>query len=317
MRFLIKIWLWIAGLIVAAVAGLFLIGFILDVTGWEAPTKEPASEAAVKIDTGLDNAPLDINKPSVDSRPIDRANTELEAPANTLPALSLPETLTAIDAPTWMTKEGLLYLKDGRVGVERSQFARLSGEDILALYKIFDKAYQAEDRKPSTPETESRKNSYRGLRIMTFAGGAALPPDARRDFADKSGAVFPPSALSHRIRRGDYLALFAWKNGVNTDIADAAIRGYAEVLSDKEMIYVLNKIGAITVPDSSNHRTRRNWRIHPGEALSGLRPETQQAIHDAIDDTFMGDRPKLRQKIRNIINANHTANSGRGSSDEK
>lgn len=294
-KLLLKIWIWFAGGLMVIIAGLFMIGFAIGISDGE-PVNEDAPEEQVLSPHVGDQIGKTSGDITVDDRPIVAKKV-----------LSLPDPLTAKTAIEWLSNEGLLSLENGGIHMDRAEFSRLNSEQFLALYQLFDQATQAEDRKYSTPETEQLKSRYYGLRVLIFASGAVLPEGERRKFASKSGAVYPPSAFSHRIRRGDYLVLFGWHKGGSKAIAENAIRDYAKVLTDKEMIYVLSQIGAITIPDySANRNASSHWKIHPGEALSGLKPETQQAIHDAVKDTFRGDRRKLKKAIRKIIAANHT-----------
>ncbi|MGJ8562430.1 MAG: hypothetical protein ACSHXY_02650 [Alphaproteobacteria bacterium] len=295
-KLLLKIWIWFAGGLTVIIVGLFVIGFAIGISDGE-PVNEDAPEEQVLSPHVGDQIGKTSGDIPVDDRPIVAKK-----------ALSLPDPLTAKTAIEWLSNEGLLSLENGGIHMDRAEFSRLNSEQFLALYQLFDQATQAEDRKYSTLETEQLKSRYYGVRLLIFASGSVLPEDQRRKFASKSGAVYPPSAFSHRIRRGDYLALFDWHKGGSKAIAENAIRDYAKILTDKEMIYVLSQIGAITTPDYSvNRNASSRWSIHPGEALSGLNPETQQAIHDAVKDTFMGDRRKLKKAIRKIIAANHTA----------
>ena len=211
-----------------------------------------------------------------------------------------------------MSENKLIGVKNGSVNVRFEYFRGLSVDDALTLHTLFEDARHTADIKFSTPETESEKRRYYMARLLVFAGASAFPQDKRSEFAKRAGAVFPVSALRGGRHRGDYVNLFNWHETDTTGSAETAIRAYTETLTDKEIIHALTRLGVIKTygAGTSTNRSSR-WSIEMGDTLSQFEPATLQAIHDAIKKTIAGDRPKLRKKIRTLIESRHTADTPR------
>ncbi len=268
---------------------LFIAGFIGGILGLSTsdhPPNESVSEVRVE--------PVKTADKTADKTSVEPQRTAQEKWI--VPAFQTPR-----DAVEWIAKQKLMRVEGEGIVLNWEGFRRFSVDDILRIYELFDAA-------PAEPPTdaldiEEQRKRLRAMRILIFAGAAGLDTESRRDFASRSGAVFPKSVFSHRVRSGDYMALMNWhKTASNVVISEYAIREYAKVLTDKEMIAVLEDCGAITIPNSGdNPKANGKWRVHAGECLAAFRPDTLWPIHDAIKDGFMGDRPKLRAQIMQLI----------------
>lgn len=252
----LKIALGIVVLLAAPFIFAFLYGGYLAVTGQDYGTEAPASESFSEVDS---LAVLPSGPPPV--------------------ALDLPEPLEGATVVQWLLDNGYLGLAGEQVRYNEKKFTRLRTEDAVALHDGLRKG---------------EVGKYDGVRLLFFALCAHLPTARRDAFAEQAGAVFPRSFNgSVRRYRGDYVGLFY---GYGDDpIYGYALRQYAAVLTDREMVQALTMFGALH--DDGEH----GWRIRVQDRLAAFDAPTLQALHDAIDDRFLGDRKYLRRALREMI----------------
>lgn len=295
----LKIIIWIGGAIIAVPVGLIFLGALGAIFGMSSPT--PVKQKPVPVEV---TPPL--TEPSVPKVKVTKPTTRTFSTSQ----IVLPEDIAAKDAMRWFVENQFVNSRSNIVYVDFEKFTRFSMEDALTLHQLFKKAEQAEDVKRSTSETETLKNQYYMMHLFVFAGASVFPPDERKEFAKKSGAIFPTSAFHSLTPRGDYINLFDWHKRDKSGSAEIAIRDYAKVFGDKEMIATLTKIGAIEVSQTRNNANYSSrWRISVGEKLAQLEPETLQTIHDAVKKTIGGDRVKLRHDLQQLIESRHTADN--------
>lgn len=303
----VKIALWGICIVVAVPTILFLVAFFAGFFNalFGDQKVEPSPNPDIEAEQPLSSPPPE-NENTLNSSIIE---TNM-ATAMTTPSIKLPENITAKNALRWVAENGLITLRDGIIYVEFETFKRLSMQDALTLHRMFSKAYRDEDVKHSTPETEALKRQHNMMRLYVFTGASVLPPKERHEFAKKAGAVFPPSAFHNGMHFGDYPKLFTWHGYEKSGSAEVAIRNYAEVFSDKEMIGALFDIKALEVIKRNPYsNANERWRVTVGEKLAQLEPETLQTIHNAIKKTIGGDRVIIRRDLRKLIESHHTADS--------
>lgn len=242
--------------------GAFIYGMYLAATGQEYKTVENPALTESETVAEVVEAPT---KPSYDFTP-------------------LPEPLDAISIVDWTGTNNLTPVKNGEITYNLEIAAALDLETALTLHKVL---------------TDSG-SEYQAVRVMFSALCSQLPPEERRTFVSKSGAVFRPKWYSggHGYR-GDFVAMFYHVGYSYDQLYTTAIQSYCEILTDKEIIQALKDFEAFHEDLSVDE-----WHIRVEDKMSQFDSTTLMAIHDVIKDRFLGQRKYLRKRIRELAEKN-------------
>jgi hypothetical protein len=198
-------------------------------------------------------------------------------------ALEVPAELDAESAQSWIFEQGLVGLEAGELVEDRAAFAALSAKDAARLHEAL----------------RSGGKSHEPLRLHFFALCGELPVEARREFASLTGAVF--RGPGHKLAKS-YMGDFSRLLFLQTDDPDSpyarAVRDFAEVLEDKEMIGALTDLGVVDQADDWD-----GWFMYVEKKMADFDPETLLAIRDTIKNEWFGDRSHLREYIGDLAEA--------------
>jgi hypothetical protein len=196
------------------------------------------------------------------------------AAAGAVPAAWLDPTTALRD----LMRRGWLRVENGVPVTEATAFAGVPVDHAVALHETYAAA----------------GDEMAGFRMLVFAAFASLPPTARREFLERTGAVTPTTLFVQRGWRGDFTRLVHYhdEGALYVD----ALESYARVLEDEEMIRTLRAVDALLVDEGADG----DWRIRVRQKLGHFEPRVLRAMHDAVDDALLGHRRYLRAELMEL-----------------
>ena len=297
-----KIVLGVVAVPLVALAGAFGYGMYLEAS---APEELPpvATAAPEEVVPAATEAPA-AEEPTAAAEVAEVAEVETheapelvagEAPLETEPVaveesgLVVPAELDAAGAQGWILENHLIGLEDGALVEDRSLFQSLSAVDAVRLHAAL----------------LAGGSAFEAMRLHFFALCGELPEAERRTFARDTGAVFSGTenegAGSHL---GDFTRLLFLQTSESESVYARAVRDFAAVLEEDEMVHALEDLGAIKIEDSS-----ASWTIRVAEKMGDFDPETLGAIRGVIRDELFGDRRYLRMYLADLAEEKRLAAS--------